>query len=85
MRDIDLIPVRLHKGEPTWEIIDELLETIDRGAGITPEDLESATSSAYDEGFDDGFDEGKAEGLDFGYSAGYESGFRVAKEYSRVR
>lgn len=76
MREIDLIPIRLHKGEPTWEDIDELLEMIDRGAGLTPEDLESATSSAYYDGFDDGKDEGLSDGLEFGYSDGYAAGFR---------
>ena len=70
MRDIDLIPIRLHKGEPTWEIIDELLEHIDSLAGVTPEDLEFAKSSAYD----DGKGEGLCEGFGYGFIDGYEYG-----------
>ena len=53
MRDIDLIPIRLHKGEPTWEIIDELLEHIDSLAGVTKEEFEEideALDAAYNEG-----------------------------------
>ena len=86
MRDIDLIPVRLHKGEPTWEIIDELLEHIDSLAGVTPEEFDGAIEGArsdgfengYDDGFDDGKDEGLYEGFDNGYSDGYEDGKRAA-------
>ena len=50
MRDIDLIPIRLHKGEPTWEIIDELLEMIDSPAGVTQKEFEEAIEEAYNEG-----------------------------------
>ena len=62
-----MIPIRLHKGEPTWEIIDELIEMIDQSAGPTPEDLESVTSSAYDQGFDDGYEGGYGDGHSDGY------------------
>ena len=50
MRDIDLIPLRLHKGEPTWQIIDELLEHIDSLAGVTPEEFNEALDEVYNEG-----------------------------------
>lgn len=79
MREIDLIPIRLHKGEPTWEIIDELLEHIDSLAGVTPEDLESDKSSAYSDGYENGKYEGMYEGLDSGYADGYSDGFDDGK------
>lgn len=50
MREIDLIPIRLHKGEPTWEIIDELLEHIDSLAGVTQEEFAEALDEVYNEG-----------------------------------
>lgn len=50
MREIDLIPIRLHKGEPTWEIIDELLEHIDSLAGVTTEEFNEALDEVYNEG-----------------------------------
>ena len=64
MREIDLIPIRLHKGEPTWEIIDELLEHIDSLAGVTQEELEYAKHSAYDDGYDNGYEDGKWDDVD---------------------
>lgn len=54
MRDIDLIPIRLHKGEPTWEIIDELLEMID--SLPSEEEIEDRVREAWgDAGYDYGF------------------------------
>ena len=67
MREIDLIPIRLHKGEPTWEIIDELLEHIDSLAGVTPEELDGARSDGFENGFEDGFEVGYDEGYHDGY------------------
>ena len=62
MRDTDLIPIRLHKGEPTWEIIDELLEHVD--AAPSEDEIEARVEEAYADGYDDG------------RSAGYDEGFR---------
>ena len=84
MRDIDLIPIRLHKGEPTWEIIDELLEMID--SSPSEEEIESrvkeAGYEAYDNGnasgYAEGFDDGVGIGVHEGYSEGYEDGKRAA-------
>ena len=63
MREIDLIPIRLHKGEPTWEIIDELIDHIDSLAGVTHEEFEEAIDESYhngkDVGYAEGFDDGK--------------------------
>lgn len=64
MRDIDLIPIRLHKGEPTWEIIDELLEMID--AAPSEDEVEARVEEAHADGYDDG----RSAGYDEGYDAG---------------
>lgn len=63
MREIDLIPIRLHKGEPTWEIIDQLIEMLDRGAGLTPEGLQEAIDQNYQNGMSAGYEEGYYDGL----------------------
>ena len=69
MRDIDLIPVRLHKGEPTWEIIDELMEHIDSqeenfqshlrdqedGFEYERRDYRSDIETAYEDGYTEGY------------------------------
>jgi len=81
MREIDLIPIRLHKGEPTWEIIDELLEMID--SSPSEEEIEArvkeAGYEAYDNGMDAGFDSGYDDGVGIGYSAGYYDGYDDGK------
>lgn len=63
MREIDLIPIRLHKGEPTWETIDELIDHIDSLAGVTPEEYEEAVDESYLDGkvagYDSGYEDGK--------------------------
>ena len=77
MREIDLIPIRLHKGEPTWEIIDELLEMID--SSPSEEEIEGrvreAEEYAYQKGSDDGVDRGFDVGMGHGYSDGYFDGY----------
>ena len=79
MREIDLIPIRLHKGEPTWEIIDELLEMLD--ASPSEEEIETLAqemadgairadrniASRYNEGFNNGYDAGYTDGFRDGY------------------
>ena len=50
MRDIDMLDLRWHKGEPTWDIIDQLIEHIDSLAGVTHEEFEEALDEAYNEG-----------------------------------
>lgn len=81
MRDIDLIPIRLHKGEPTWEIIDELLEMID--ASPSQEGIEfrvkDAAEKAYRKGNDIGYDSGFRVGVDYGISEGYSDGYEDGK------
>lgn len=79
MREIELLDLRWHIGQPTWEIIDELLEHIDSSDGVTPEDLEFAKSSAYDDGFDSGYDNGFGIGAREGYTKGYSEGFMDGK------
>ena len=69
MRDIDLIPIRLHKGELTWEIIDELLEMID--ASPSEEEVENRVQDARDSGY--------AEGLYDGFHEGYNDGLMAGK------
>ena len=69
MREIDLIPIRLHKGEPTWEIIDELLEMID--ASPSEEEIEDRVQDARSDGFENGFEDGFEVGYDEGYNDGY--------------
>ena len=71
MREIDLIPIRLHKGEPTWEIIDELIEHIDSLAGVTLEEFDGAVEGARSDGFENGFEDGFEVGYDEGYNDGY--------------
>lgn len=81
MREIDLIPLRLHKGEPTWEIIDELLEMID--ASPSEDEIESrvqdARDDAYHSGMDAGYDSGYDDGVDSGYFGGYSEGYDDGK------
>lgn len=69
MRDIDLIPIRLHKGDPTWEIIDELLEHIDSqeenfqshlrdqedGFEYERRDYRADIETAYEDGYTEGY------------------------------
>ena len=50
MRVIDMLDLRWHKGEPTWDIIDQLIEHIDSLAGVTHEEFEEALDEAYNEG-----------------------------------
>lgn len=73
MRDIDLIPIRLHKGEPTWEIIDELLEMID--SSPAEEKIEDRVQDARDDGYKKGHDDGFEEGYDVGHSDGYDNAY----------
>ncbi len=54
MRDIDMLDLRWHKGEPTWDIIDQLIEHIDSLAGVTHEEFEEALDAAYTDGYEDG-------------------------------
>lgn len=75
VREIDLIPIRLHKGEPTWEIIDELLEHIDSLAGVTPGEFYDAIDEAYIEGHQDGHQDGKEDGYNEGHNDGFEKGW----------
>ena len=56
-----MIPIRLHKGEPTWEIIDELIEMID--ASPSEDEVKARVEKSYADGYDDG------------RSAGYDEGF----------
>ena len=78
MRDIDLIPIRLHKGEPTWEIIDELLEMID--SSPSEEEIEVRVQDARDDGYHDGSEAGYDDGYEDGRSDGYGDGFMEGKE-----
>ena len=45
-----MLDLRWHKGEPTWDIIDQLIEHIDSLAGVTHEEFEEALDEAYNEG-----------------------------------
>ena len=78
MRDIDLIPVRLHKGEPTWEIIDELLEHID--AAPSEEETEARVEDARADGYKDGHDDGFEGGYDVGHGDGYDEAYWEGRE-----
>ena len=72
MREIDLIPIRLHKGEPTWEIIDELLEMID--ASPSEEEIEDRVKDAQDDAYHNGMDAGYDQGFDDGFIEGMDEG-----------
>lgn len=80
VREIDLIPIRLHKGEPTWEIIDGLLEHID--AAPSEDEVKARVEDAWDDayhngmdaGYDNGYDDGFGDGTIEGYTDGYEDG-----------
>ena len=50
MRVIDMLDLRWHKGEPTWDIIDQLIEHIDSLAGVTHGEFGEALDAAYNEG-----------------------------------
>lgn len=78
MREIDLIPIRLHKGEPTWEIIDELLEMID--ASPSEEEIEDRVQDARADGYKEGHDDGFEEGYDDGHSDGYDDAYWEGRE-----
>lgn len=78
MREIDLIPIRLHKGEPTWEIIDELLEMID--ASPSEEEIEGRIQDARDDAYYEGSEVGYDNGYDDGRSDGYGDGFMEGKD-----
>ena len=69
MRVIDMLDLRWHKGEPTWEIIDELLEMID--AAPSEDEVEARVEEAHADGYDDG----RSAGYDEGRSAGYDEGY----------
>lgn len=77
MRGIDLIPIRLHKGEPTWDIIDELLEMID--GSHSEEEIQCAREDYYNEGrnhgYEDGYTDGRSDGCKIGQSDGYDNGY----------
>ena len=83
MRDIDLIPIRLHKGEPTWEIIDELLEHIDSPAGVTRDEFSEKIDEAYNAGYEDGKEGGLQDGYDVGQADGYEDGHQDGYDVGR--
>ena len=79
MRYIDTLDLRWHIGEPTWEIIDELLEMIDSAPfeeeieTLAQEMAEGAIradrniASRYNEGFNNGYDAGYTDGFRDGY------------------
>lgn len=73
MREIDLLDLRWHKGEPTWGIIDELLEMID--ASPSEEEIESRVQDARADGYKEGHDDGFEEGYDNGHSDGYDDAY----------
>ena len=62
MRYIDTLDLRWHKGEPTWEIIDELLEHIDSLAGVTPEEFDEEIEESYHNGREVGYNNGYTDG-----------------------
>lgn len=72
MREIDLLDLRWHKGEPTWGIIDELLEMID--AAPSEEEIEDRIQDARDDAYHNGMDAGYANGYDDGYDEGFIEG-----------
>ena len=78
MRDIDMLDLRWHKGEPTWEIIDELLEMID--ASPSEDEIESRIQDARDDGYKEGHDDGFEEGYDVGHSDGYDDAYWEGRE-----
>ena len=79
MRDIDLIPIRLHKVEPTWEIIDELIDHIDSLCDATSEEYEEDIYESYRKGKGVGYDRGFMAGVDHGFNLGYTDGFMDGK------
>ena len=80
MRDIDMLDLRWHKGEPTWDIIDQLIEMID--ASPSEEEIENRVREAgydtyrngWDDGYDSGYDSGVGDGFHEGYGEGYDDG-----------
>lgn len=79
MRDIDMLDLRWHKGEPTWDMIDQLIEMIDSAPfeeeieTLAQEMAEGAIradrniASRYNEGFNNGYDAGYTDGFRDGY------------------
>lgn len=81
-----MLPLRWHKGEPTWDMIDELIEMID--ASPSEEEIESRVQEAgydtyqngWDDGYASGYDSGVGDGFHEGYNEGYEDGKRAADD-----
>ena len=79
-----MLDLRWHKGEPTWGIIDELIEMID--ASFSEDELESHVKKASEwsyqnglnAGYANGYDDGVGYGVQEGYSEGYEDGKKDA-------
>lgn len=68
-----MLDLRWHKGEPTWEIIDELLEMID--ASPSEEEIEARIQDARDASYDEGSGVSYNIGYKVGRSDGYEDGY----------
>lgn len=70
MRDIDMLDLRWHKGEPTWDMIDQLIDMLDDR--LTSERLQEVIDETYQDGLDAGYEDG--------YSEGYEDGKGAASD-----
>lgn len=57
-----MLDLRWHKGDPTWDIIDQLIERIDSLAGVTPEEYDEAVDESYRNGMEVGYNNGYADG-----------------------
>lgn len=73
MRYIDTLDLRWHIGQPTWEIIDELLEMID--ASPSEEEVENRVQDARADGYKEGHDDGFEDGYEDGHSDGYDDAY----------
>lgn len=74
-----MLDLRWHKGEPTWDMIDQLIEMIDSAPfeeeieTLAQEMAEGAIradrniASRYNEGFNNGYDAGYTDGFRDGY------------------
>ena len=67
-----MLDLRWHQGEPTWDMIDELIEMID--SSPSEDEVEARVQDArYD-----GHDEGYYDGFEVGYDTGYNDGYGTA-------
>lgn len=77
-----MLDLRWHKGEPTWDIIDQLIEHIDSSPSEEEIDLRvhGAYADGYTEGNEDGRDRGFEIGVDHGFHEGYSEGYEDGKK-----